>query len=141
MILDNSNNVIALVDTNLLSATYGTDILTEKFTSNSGGYRRSVHATSLLTLNYTGATLNFSFNCYGRQTLYQEAKGTNSVVTATLAGLGFGDGTFNGQTVIVSGGLTGKRTKQDHLEFLPGGISTFPGGGGGLGAFPGVPTP
>jgi hypothetical protein len=125
-LLKQDNTIFTIVDSNLLSITYVSDVLNSKQIVTTKTYLETITGTSVAILAYNGSSISFTLNCYGKEIFYNASNFTNAVLSRSYSGWGFGSGTCDGQNMVIKGSLKGKDTTR---YAVGGGVGTFPPGG------------
>jgi hypothetical protein len=126
-ILRQDNTIFTIVDSNLLSITYVTNVLQYKMIDTTNQFVHTFTGMSVAILAYNGSSISFTLNCYGKAVFYNAGNHASRVESHSYSGWGFGSGTCDGQNMVIKGSLNGKYT----LRYGAGGQGpgTFPGGG------------
>ncbi|HTY88697.1 MAG TPA: hypothetical protein VMB80_14615 [Candidatus Acidoferrum sp.] len=134
-ILRQDNTIFTNIDYEILSIAYANNVLAYKTIQKGGHYQSTVAGTLIATIYYNSSSLSFALDCYGKNTFYTAADGTNAVAVNSFTGQAFGCGSTDGHDMVLKGTLGGRQTQG--YKVADGGILP-PFLGNPTGSFPGL---
>jgi len=134
-ILNQTNGIVATVDTNLFQISYGASATKSKLIQKAKLYVETADEKTTVNLSYQGNQISFNASFTGDYLFYNQANwaNQNAFVSYAFSGNGSGTGTWNGHALTLKGTLTDKFNYPYNVGTYTG---QLPAGGPVAGAFP-----